>query len=75
MKYKTIQAIHEVRMCITGLVIGGAAIAAFIDTHPAVKQKLNNAVDNIKGAFNKNHQPKEVITFVVVETNEEEKQG
>lgn len=73
MKYKTIQAIHEVRMRITGLVIGGAAIAAFIDTHPAVKHKLTSAVDRIKGVFDKAYKPEEVIVFTVVK--EEDKQG
>ena len=70
MKYKTIQAIHEVRMCVTGIAVGAVAIATYINAHP--ESKLARACERIKGAFNKDYKPKEVIVFEVVK---EEEQG
>jgi hypothetical protein len=72
MKYKTIQAIHEARMIVTGLFVGGMALAAYLDAHPEAKLKLKHKVDKIRGVFDKNYQPEEVIVFTVVKDKEEQ---
>ena len=68
MKYKTVQAAHEIRMWAIALATGVVAAKKYVDTHPEAAEWLNDKVSRVTGKFKKKEEPKEdrIIKVVVI---------
>lgn len=67
MRYKHIQAAHELRMWIMMIAVGVATGKAMLNRHPEVKEKICGVVDRVKG---KKKEKPTVIKVVVVRDEE-----
>lgn len=72
MKYKTVQAAHELRMWAIALATGFVAAKKYVDTHPEAEAWLNDKVSRVTGKFKKKEEPKEekVIRVVIIREGE-----
>lgn len=72
MKYKTVQAAHEIRMWAIALATGFVAAKKYADTHPEAKKWLEEKVSSVTGKFKKKEEPKEekVIRVVIIREGE-----
>lgn len=67
MKYKHIQAAHELRMWILTIATGVAATNAVLQRHPEAKEWI----DGVKGVFKKDKKKTKTIKIVIVNDEEE----
>ncbi|MBO7450706.1 MAG: hypothetical protein J6U54_10080 [Clostridiales bacterium] len=58
MKYKTVQAAHEIRMWTIALATGFIAAKKYVDTHPAAAEWLDDKVSRVTSKFKKKEEPK-----------------
>lgn len=73
MKYKTVQAAHEIRMWAIALATGFVAAKKYVDTHPEAAEWLNGKVSRVTGKFKKKEELKEeekVIRVVIIREGE-----
>lgn len=70
MKYKHIQAAHELRMWIVTLAAGAAAANALLEKHPKVKESIEKKVNAVKGKFKKKEEPT-IVQYVVIREEKE----
>ena len=72
MKYKTVQAAHELRMWAIALATGFVAAKKYVDTHPEAAEWLNDKVSRVTGKFKKKEELKEerIIRVVIVHDGE-----
>lgn len=72
MRYKTVQAAHEIRMWAIALATGFIAAKKYVDTHPEAAEWLNDKVSRVTGKFKKKEEPKEekVIRVVIIREGE-----
>lgn len=66
MKYKHIQAAHELRMWILTIATGVTAASAVLARHPEAKEWVDNKIDNAKGMFKKDKKKTKTIKIVIV---------
>jgi hypothetical protein len=71
MKYKHIQAAHELRMWILTIATGVTAASAVLARHPEAKEWIDDKIDGVKGVFKKDKKKTKTIKIVIV--NGEEK--
>lgn len=71
MKYKHIQAAHELRMWILTFATGIAAANAILERHPEAKEWVHDKFDGMKGIFTKNKKKTKTIKIVIVNGDEE----
>lgn len=71
MKYKHIQATHELRMWILTIATGVAATNAVLQRHPEAKEWIDNKIDGVKGVFKKDKKKTKTIKIVIVNGEEE----
>ena len=72
MKYKTVQAAHEIRMWAITLTAAAIAAKKYVDKHPATAAKLHDKWERVTGKFKKKEEPKEekVIRVVIIHEGE-----
>lgn len=71
MRYKHIQAAHELRMWILTIATGVAAANVMLAKHPELKEKAQNAWDSVKGKFSKKENPNtKTIKIVIINEGE-----
>jgi hypothetical protein len=69
MKYKTVQAAHEIRMWLIALTSGAIVAKKYVDTHPEAAEWVNNKVSKVIGKFKKKEEPKteeKIIKVVII---------
>lgn len=66
MKYKHIQAAHELRMWILTIATGVTAASAVLARHPEAKEWVDNKIDGVKGSFKKDKKKTKTIKIVIV---------
>lgn len=70
MKYKHIQAAHELRMWILTIGMGIAAASKLMEKHPEIKESVTKRIEKVKSKF-ENNEEEEVIKVVVIREEKE----
>ena len=66
MKYKHVQAIHELRMWTIAIATGVIAAKKYISSHPEAEEWVHNKVERVKSKFRKEKPEEEKVIKIVI---------
>ena len=71
MKYKTVQAAHEIRMWTILIATGVIATKKYLSENDVANEKFHNWIDSVKSKFTKKEkEPEKTIKVVIIRDEE-----
>lgn len=70
MKYKTVQAAHEIRMWAILIATGVIATKKYLSENDVANEKFHNWINSVKSKFTKEKEPEKTIKVVIIRDEE-----